>query len=371
MKRVLTVILLTGLFTNNFGQVVTSCGTNTNYLTCDGNIGIGTTSPAHKLHVQQDIASLMRCAFYNDASGTYQTDIAIGKSSASNTLFLGVHYLNGTNAFIDNRSQGPLLFKNSGSDLMTLTTSGYLGIGRTPSYQLDVNGHSRVTGYTIGADGSGSIKYLFTHDGGDSYINSGKFGIGTPTPTYKLDVYSSANDNIIRAFTGGAGAWFYAHSNTSKYYGMRLYSSSATLNWTVGSAGYDDFSISNGDGSTNRYFNIKTDGTVLINTTTATYDSRYKLIVNGAIGTTEVYVKASSPWPDYVFGKGYKLLPLKELDHYIEQNKHLPNMPSAEDVKKTGSVNLGEMNGKLLEKVEELTLYIISLEKRISELEKK
>ena len=72
--------------------------------------------------------------------------------------------------------------------------------------------------------------------------------------------------------------------------------------------------------------------------------------------------------PDYVFNPNYKLLSLEELRSYISTNKHLPNVPSANEFAETG-VDLGELNRVLLEKVEELTLYILQLEDRMKMLE--
>jgi hypothetical protein len=72
-------------------------------------------------------------------------------------------------------------------------------------------------------------------------------------------------------------------------------------------------------------------------------------------------------WPDYVFEKDYHLMPLKELEEYIQTNKHLPNIPCQEQVLKDG-VELGEMNVKLLEKIEELTRYLIEQNKELKVL---
>jgi hypothetical protein len=66
--------------------------------------------------------------------------------------------------------------------------------------------------------------------------------------------------------------------------------------------------------------------------------------------------------PDYVFEKNYNLRPLAEVENYINQNKHLPEVPAAKEMEANG-VNLGEMNMLLLKKVEELTLYVIELKK--------
>lgn len=94
-----------------------------------------------------------------------------------------------------------------------------------------------------------------------------------------------------------------------------------------------------------------------------------KLSVNGRIRAQEVKVENAN-WPDYVFKKSYSLSPLQEIEKHIQQNGHLPGIPSAAEVKQSG-VNLGEMNAKLLEKIEELTLYVIELKKEITEIQSK
>lgn len=84
--------------------------------------------------------------------------------------------------------------------------------------------------------------------------------------------------------------------------------------------------------------------------------------IDATLYTREVVVTLD-PFPDYVFAKNYKLKSLEEVENYIKKNKHLPGIPTAEEVKEKG-VNLGEVQAKLLEKIEELTLHMISLEKK-------
>ena len=72
-------------------------------------------------------------------------------------------------------------------------------------------------------------------------------------------------------------------------------------------------------------------------------------------------------WPDYVFGEGYRLRPLAEVEEYVKEHSHLPDVPSAAEVAAEGA-DLGEMNKVLLQKVEELTLYIIDLQRQINEM---
>lgn len=89
--------------------------------------------------------------------------------------------------------------------------------------------------------------------------------------------------------------------------------------------------------------------------------------VNGKIRATEVQVK-SDIWADYVFRKDYDLKSLKEIESFINEHGHLPGIASEAEVKEHG-VDLGEMNRKLLEKVEELTLHLIEKEKRLTDVE--
>jgi|LSQX01.3.fsa_nt_gb hypothetical protein len=91
--------------------------------------------------------------------------------------------------------------------------------------------------------------------------------------------------------------------------------------------------------------------------------------VNGKILATEVEVKLLTNWPDFVFLKDYNLMPLNEVEQFINENGHLPSVPNEAQVKENG-INLGQMNAVLLQKIEELTLHIIDLNKRIAELEK-
>jgi hypothetical protein len=91
--------------------------------------------------------------------------------------------------------------------------------------------------------------------------------------------------------------------------------------------------------------------------------NEYRLFVQDGIRTEKVKIDVASAnnWADYVFKKEYKLRSLEEVEKHIEENGHLPNIPSAEDVVKNG-INVAEMDAKLLEKIEELTLTLYSIE---------
>lgn len=108
-------------------------------------------------------------------------------------------------------------------------------------------------------------------------------------------------------------------------------------------------------------------GYVGVNTTN-TYG--YMFAVNGTAIATSMTVKLYNTWPDYVFKPNYTLLSLNTLKTYIDQNHHLPNIPTAAEVYKNG-LNLGEMDKALVKKVEELTLYLIDKDEQINSDENK
>ncbi|MNE72610.1 hypothetical protein D3C80_1685680 [compost metagenome] len=96
----------------------------------------------------------------------------------------------------------------------------------------------------------------------------------------------------------------------------------------------------------------------------------YKLAIAGNMIAEQVTVKLKGNWPDYVFAPSYNLPSLQETEQHIKEKGHLPGIPSAEEVKNNG-VDLGEMNAKLLQKIEELTLHLIEKDKLIQKQEDK
>lgn len=98
----------------------------------------------------------------------------------------------------------------------------------------------------------------------------------------------------------------------------------------------------------------------------------FKVNADGYAYARKMTVTLSNPFPDYVFEKNYKLMPLADLAAFIAKNKHLPNMPSANQVAQNNNqIELGDMQSKLLEKVEELTLYVLQQQQEIEELQRK
>jgi hypothetical protein len=142
-----------------------------------------------------------------------------------------------------------------------------------------------------------------------------------------------------------------------------------------GSGGNDAFAFwkANSSGAwTEKLMTVRKDGKVGIGTN-VTYNmpGDYRLYVERGIMTERirVAVPGTGQWSDFVFADDYQLMPLAEVEEYIKENKHLPEIPSAEQVVKEG-IDLGAMDAKLLQKIEELTLHMIEQNKKI-ELQQK
>lgn len=104
-----------------------------------------------------------------------------------------------------------------------------------------------------------------------------------------------------------------------------------------------------------------------VNNVTERLPTDYRLVVGGKVLAEEVRIKLIKDWADYVFQPDYRLATLPEVATYIRDHQHLPDMPSAAEVSATG-VSLGEMQAKLLRKIEELTLHAIEQHQTIAAL---
>lgn len=148
-------------------------------------------------------------------------------------------------------------------------------------------------------------------------------------------------------------------------------------NWANGSLNFDfsDDNTINSGGIVNwkNILNIQKNGQLTLSGSIQVLDgsntTNFKVDNNGFLWARQVKVLTGTI-PDYVFNNTYKLMPISELESYINKNKHLPNIRSAEDYSKENGVDIGELQIKLLEKVEELTLYVIKLHKQNAEMQK-
>lgn len=193
-------------------------------------------------------------------------------------------------------------------------------------------------------------------------LTSGNFGIGTTSPIVPLHVAQYGNNvtgdlTLLTKFTDPTGIKGISLGYNQSSQGGIIYSENNT-----GTGSPLEFWTYNGSSFAPRMV-FAQDGNLLIGKTSQT-NSAYKLDINGSARANEIVVNTTGA--DFVFDHQYKLPKLSEVKTYIDDNHHLPEIPSAEDMKKDG-LNVGEINIKLLQKVEELTLYSIEQNKQITE----
>jgi hypothetical protein len=180
--------------------------------------------------------------------------------------------------------------------------------------------------------------------------NDGRIGISNTSPTVNLDVngsFKSQSANVTGTITGNA-----------------LSAQSATI---TGAFTANGATITGALSAQSATIPTITGNTNVTGTLTASALNVQSARIDGTLCTKEVQVAATPCWPDFVFEEDYPLMSLPETEQFIKANKHLPNVPSAAEVEANG-IHLGEMNAILIQKVEELTLYILDLQNQINEL---
>ncbi|WP_276373032.1 hypothetical protein [Chryseolinea sp. H1M3-3] len=267
--------------------------------------------------------------------------------------------------------------------------NGNVGIGtNNPTSPLQVSGsvpELNVQVYNTSANGARTFLSAFpfksaiqtdmdfaimTNGGGwsDKFIlkNNGNVGIGTTNPNQRLHIVGAASTflNLEKSGDSNEAGVLFTKAGTTLFYLYSDDTSNALKIQASGLSGEVDatprmqFPLSN-----KNIYMVESGGNVGIGTT----DPRgYKLAVAGKAIAEEIVVKLQGNWPDYVFEKNYNLRPLADVENYINQNRHLPEVPAAKEVEANG-VNLGEMNMLLLKKVEELTLYLLQQDKTIKD----
>lgn len=200
--------------------------------------------------------------------------------------------------------------------------------------------------------------------------SNGNIGIGTTLPKQMLHVVGG---NVLISKTSANRAP--GSTNGSLLFGSIINPTNQFGEWGIEYLSEDNLEhglnfwkpASATGGGGNFFLFLKDDGNVGIGTN----NPQAKLAVNGEILAKSVRVNTNATyWPDYVFGDDYRLMSLKELELYVNTHKHLPGVPSAQEVEAKGDIDLGAMNALLLEKVEELTRYVIDLQNQIDELKK-
>jgi hypothetical protein len=387
-----------------------------------GNVGIGTTNPSFKLHVLSNAPNLFdRTGASNNGFLAPLTLRLTTAADMINGFGPAIQFQIQDNAGISNPivnigavrsgadNSGALTFAtyNAGTaaERMRISNTGNVGIGTiNPSVKLDVRGTATFAsiagGYTwtntalpitvtgsnagiaiadrsltamppTGAPGDRFILFnqdkvfsIYTDGHNDLFVLNalGNVGIGSNTPSEKLDV------NGYGKFSAGDGLSFGIGSvlNTNRIQTNTTGPSIRFLNTGNSYANVGMGRLSIGASYANQTAPI--DGALIEgNVGIGTADTKgYKLAVNGNAIFIKVKVQPYQNWADYVFDPGYKLRSLAELEQFIHQHRHLPEVPSAAEVERNG-LDLGDNQATLLKKIEELTLYIIEQNKKLEE----
>ncbi|WP_419699069.1 hypothetical protein [Mucilaginibacter sp. NFX135] len=345
MKKV-TFTIITLLFVCHFSYAQWAVsGTTNTYYNLSGNVAIGGSSFAAKFAVYQTSAlgsvaknNLLLSSIGGSAANNVQNNLWLVRNAAGSDFTTarlhdgisidGSFMTPQTNTLTWWERDPTLDVQSWGNSANTYVTinKGNVGIGTTsPNANLEVAGKFVVAGNNSNLDNrNGTVSLSFLE-------NTGKMLIG-----WNRTQGAGETDFISNQGGGNVGGFaFYNHSNTG---------TENQLMWLTG------------------------DGRLMIGLATG-YTGNNKLAVGGGIIAESVTVKLQANWPDYVFKKDYQLKPLSEVKAYIDQNQHLPEIPSEQEISKNG-LNLGEMNKLLMKKVEELTLYLIEKDQKEKEQEK-
>ncbi|MDC8002864.1 hypothetical protein POV27_02255 [Aureisphaera galaxeae] len=302
-----------------------------NTVPASGDVGLGTNTPRKQLHVHSpsgDQALFSGVApsiiFSQDHLSSEVSDLELlyrpsfGLATASGQFFTtaaaGDFSIRGGDGNILFGTMSDLTTSAQINERMRITNDGKIGIGTTtPEKRLDVNGNL----------GNGGFK--LRQNSGDLQMR--RFGAGDLVWKKALvPEVTTTNQSLLKINFGGD---FDA--------GVVVEGPKMEVTGALGVGGYEII------------------------------EPGYALSVKGKIIGEELKIETYANWPDYVFEETYSLLPLSQLEKEIKTLGHLPNMPSAETVAKEG-YNVSEMNAKLLEKVEELTLYVIQLNEDLEAL---
>ena len=337
-------------------------GNNRLVLTRNGNLGIGVNNPQ------------------------YRVDIRGGTIAHESLDMFSTNRNFSWSTYVDENS-GDFAFYGAGNNRFVISRNGNVGIGVfSPQYRADIRGGSisyessdvfsgnrQFSWSTYVDDTNGSFSF---YNNGDKFVLSknGNIGIGIKNPSESLEVngsikQSAVSNSILKSdaagkLIGATPGTDYVTSSSSTLGSIAKFTASGT----VANSSISELAITNGSGVK---VDSKSAGYLAIgdfgSSSPMSIPTGYRLVVQDGIITEKVKValrSSQTDWADYVFSPEYNLLPLSKVEEFIKENKHLPNVPSADQMVEIG-VDVAKTSKMFMEKIEELTLYLIDLKKEI------
>lgn len=396
----------TGSTTNGYGhRFINTTGTNISYLhlhrregsswlphmtfVSNGTVGIGTTLPGYTLDVAGSIGAKSLMLNNNTPSSQHTTSnpgegvlyLHHGGIVAHQLrYFRGNLYLEkidkpwGTNDYPNLHVGGRLVLKNASVNDPGGMTMNIFEVFKDANnhwihnYGMGFHEHNGVgNGFSSYVSGFFGVSLIA---GGQTRLRVdqfGKVGIGANSIDHNLQVGDGGVNNPVSLSLRGPDS----HASSSSLVFEDPGGTTARWFKLTHNSGSNSLVFSSQEVANMMVFN-RFNGNVGLGINVATgfeNVNNYKLAVNGTIGAKEIKVENTvTPWPDYVFENDYKKRSLAEVETFINEHKHLPEVPSAAEVAKNG-ISLGDMDAALLKKVEELTLYLIEQDKKIQALQ--
>jgi len=330
-----------GNYNNAFGSGALNANT-----TGTNNLAIGTwalvnsTTSSYNVAIGRQSQPSLTTGGFNTSTG-YQALFSI--NTGSNNCVYGFQTMYANTSGTNNTAVG----YNAGYDNTTGGDNTF--IGYNAGRGITTGNNNTIIGANLsGLSASLSNNIIIADGSGNQRINvnsTGYVGIGIASPTAQLH-------------TTGTVLFAGLPNNTTP---ARVIVSDASGNLGYAAASGFGSGSSNWSTSGTNIQNANT-GMVIVGATPTGLPADAKLAVNGNIYAQKLVVTATG-WSDYVFAPDYKLIPLKELAAYVARNRHLPDVPSASDVKENG-IDVGANQNVLLKKIEELTLYTIEQDKK-------
>lgn len=349
-----------------------SFGTSNSRMVIDddnGNVGIGVLNPLAQLDIIGGDWNL---------AGVSNGDLRIGNDTYN--LRVGVSTAGGGAGDIRMFAKGGtgrLIWGSGTSDLMAMTSLGQLGIGTLSpvgKFQIDHGGNDSDPHINIRATGAQSRINWTTDDNTKKWIAQSFLNSATDASNYLRFEYfnGTSTDSFVLNMTGNGNVGIGEVTPDTRLHvkGSENDGTTASLKITSGSQNMlidgNEIDVT----QTGLYLNNNTNLNVILatgggNVGIGTASPDNKLDVLGIIRANEVIVETG--WADYVFADDYQLDDLSKVETFIRENKHLPNVPSAAEIQDKGA-HVSALMTKMMEKIEELTLYTIKQQKEIDAL---